>query len=427
MRLIIEDVRSFVRRHVIPIKALTLVTGENSSGKTTLLASFAAVNDSVGFPFRPRFNEPPYSLGNYDTIATFKGGSYGRAESFSLGYVQPDRAVGGVTELVATYVGSEGLVQLSSLAIKSKASEYRVRFSQASGESQVVIEGEKDGRPFEPETISDDDEIPAALSGTGIESFYNLLMLASRRRSAKNSNIRQKVLLELAQLRLQLPYGRTLSIAPIRTKPRRTYDEITEEFSPEGEHVPFVLSNLLADSKSKAIIERFGKESGLYTKLDVRRLGKHLGDPSQVMVTGSNRSANLIDVGYGVSQVLPVIVQCLMTTRQNVLLLQQPEVHLHPRAQAALGSLFVDLVVDGNKQFIIETHSDYIIDRVRMEVGKGRIPAADVSILYLEKDRFETTPYEISLSESGDICHAPPSYRDFFLQEELNLLERAER
>ena len=88
LELVIENVRSFVNQHTVPVAPLTLLTGENSSGKSTFLASFAAVNDPFGFPFRPRFNEPPYSMGNYDTIATYKGGRYGRATSFSLGYKQ---------------------------------------------------------------------------------------------------------------------------------------------------------------------------------------------------------------------------------------------------------------------------------------------------------------------------------------------------
>ena len=80
-----------------------------------------------------------------------------------------------------------------------------------------------------------------------------------------------------------------------------------------------------------------------------------------------------------------------------------------------------------DKQFVVETHSDYIIDRVRMEIARGTIPAEDVGILYLEKCDFETRVHSLELSQTGDILNAPPSYRAFFLQEELNLLYRAGR
>lgn len=73
MELILENVRSFVGKHTIPIKPLTLLVGENSSGKTTFLASLAAVSDNIRFPSSPIWNQLPYSLGNYNTITTELG------------------------------------------------------------------------------------------------------------------------------------------------------------------------------------------------------------------------------------------------------------------------------------------------------------------------------------------------------------------
>ena len=71
-------------------------------------------------------------------------------------------------------------------------------------------------------------------------------------------------------------------------------------------------------------------------------------------------------------------------------LLQQPEVHLHPTAQAALGSLFCE-IAGRDRQIIVETHSDYIIDRVRMDVRdkKTNLKPEDVSILFFETDGME--------------------------------------
>ena len=85
MKVIIENVRSISGYHVVPLRKLTLFVGENSSGKSTFLASVAAVSDSQAFPGTAAFNEPPYDLGGYDTIATFKGGRGGRRKP--LGWV----------------------------------------------------------------------------------------------------------------------------------------------------------------------------------------------------------------------------------------------------------------------------------------------------------------------------------------------------
>ena len=151
-------------------------------------------------------------------------------------------------------------------------------------------------------------------------------------------------------------------------------------------------------------------------KLDIKQLGKSVSDPTQVMIRDGKKVSNLVDVGYGVSQVLPVVIESVSAPENTRFLIQQPEVHLHPRAQAALGSLFVDLTANDKKAFVVETHSDYIIDRVRMEVAQGKINHEDVSILYFEKNGSQTHVYQIKVNECGDIMNAPPSYETFFLR-----------
>jgi hypothetical protein len=65
----------------------------------------------------------------------------------------------------------------------------------------------------------------------------------------------------------------------------------------------------------------------------------------------------------------------------------QPEVHLHPRAQAASGSFFVRLAKEERKQFVIETHSDYLVDRIRIDIAEGLISHLDVSVLFFERSQ----------------------------------------
>ncbi len=98
---------------------------------------------------------------------------------------------------------------------------------------------------------------------------------------------------------------------------------------------------------------------------------------------------------------------------------QQPEIHLHPRAQAELATLFGSLVKTQKKQFLIETHSDNLIDRVRMDVrDKKNISPDDVVILYFEKQKNGVKIYPIHLDEMGHLIDAPTTYRSFFLAEE---------
>jgi predicted ATPase len=129
-----------------------------------------------------------------------------------------------------------------------------------------------------------------------------------------------------------------------------------------------------------------------------------------------------MDVGYGVSQALPLIVQSVLGRENSLLLIQQPEVHLHPRGQAALGTFFAELASAGGNTALIETHSDSLIDRVRYEVSKGTIKSEDVLILFFHKPKIETEVYPIEIDALGNIVGAPDCYREFFLKEELQLL-----
>jgi energy-coupling factor transporter ATP-binding protein EcfA2 len=426
--LIIENIRCFASRHTIPVKPFTLLTGENSSGKSTFLAALAAVHDPLGFPLRPRFNEPPYSLGNFDTIATYKGGRYGRASSFALGYTQNGRSNTKTSEIIATYVGRHGLVEISEVTAKNAALQATLFFVEENGSPKLKVTVEREGTKHTYEF--DMGQVGGKSTRLALEDVFFFIFMELSRASERNRS-RKEVPSEDVLKDLSLLFGRinqpqALSIAPIRTRPKRTYDQITEEFTPEGEHIPFVLSSILDDPSARATLERFGEESGLFKHIGIKKLGDKISDPVQVMVTSSSRPANLLDVGYGVSQALPVVVQSVLAARHNLLLLQQPEVHLHPRAQAALGSLMVDLLVEGKKQFVVETHSDYIIDRVRQEVANGKVSAESVSILYFERQGGETCVYPLSLDKAGNVLNAPPTYREFFLKEELALFNRAD-
>lgn len=167
----------------------------------------------------------------------------------------------------------------------------------------------------------------------------------------------------------------------------------------------------------------FGKNSGLFENIEIRLLGKQVGDPFQIMIKTGGPSINLVDVGYGVSQALPIIYQLQNSGQYNTYLLQQPEVHLHPRAQAELGTLLVGLArARKNTIYVIETHSDYILDRVRIEVGREKISPEKITIIYFERNGREVHLSNLYLSDKGDILNPPNNFRSFFLREQEKLL-----
>ena len=192
-------------------------------------------------------------------------------------------------------------------------------------------------------------------------------------------------------------YSPPFASAPIRFRPRRTYDPSRPAPDPEGEYIPDYLASVSRNApdqwgRLKADLEGFGRDSGLFDEIGVLSFGKTAGSPFQMQIRKFGKrlkgpKRNLIDVGYGVSQALPILTELLREDSPRMFLLQQPEVHLHPRAQAALGSLFCNLSASG-KQIIVETHSDYILDRARMDIrdGKTDLKPDDISILYFERD-----------------------------------------
>src|SRR5262249_27011022 len=154
-------------------------------------------------------------------------------------------------------------------------------------------------------------------------------------------------LTETARAIYSLFNGNPFAFAPIRTSPKRTYDPVSETPEPEGSHVPMLLARLSRSSTNddwtrlSESLSSFGESSGLFDDIEVIRKGKKESDPFQIGVKTGGPTVNLMDVGYGVSQVLPILVDTLQSpNRTRVFLLQQPEVHLHPRAQAELGTFF---------------------------------------------------------------------------------------
>jgi hypothetical protein len=213
--------------------------------------------------------------------------------------------------------------------------------------------------------------------------------------------------------------------APVRSKPERTYNPAEATPSPEGEHIPFVLAQIQAFDKEwwtriETTLAKFGKASGLFDAISIRRLSRTPSGPFQIIVDlDGSKSKNLIDVGYGISQILPILTDVLRAPTRSIFLLQQPEVHLHPKAQAELASFFIQSSEARRHTFVLETHSDYLIDRVRMAARDGKVRPEDVSILYFDRQGRNVVVHPLRIDHQGHILDAPEDYRRFFLEEAL--------
>ena len=420
MNVYLENVRCFAKRQYFPLRPLTILVGENSTGKSTFLAMLAYLSNADYPGVRPNFNVPPFDLGTYDSIATYKGGRYGRSDHFSIGFREDDNQE---REFNATYVSHRGQPQLRSLLISGKLGELSLELgSDLVGKLAITI-------PPEPRQ-----EISLDLS-SGVDTGFVAALFDTLGRAASQSASGFKVpqfpkLLGGAINLISRGVDPVIALAPIRTKPRRTYDELSDAFTPEGDHIPILLARLWEEENSKEkerlseALYSFGVQASLFKRVGARRLGNRPTDPFQLLVTTAGPPVNLADVGYGVSQSLPLVVQSVLAPRARRILVQQPEVHLHPRGQAALGSFFAHAVSKERKKIVIETHSDYLVDRVRLEVAQGNLASKDVVIFFFEKDGIQAEVHKINVDETGNVVNAPASYRRFFFEEEISLLSR---
>ncbi len=434
MRIILNGVRSFVGSHSIPLKPLTLLVGENSAGKSTFLAMADAILNQRYLNRKPKFSLPPYDLGSFDEIASFLGGS--RPKTFRVGSDDESNRV-----TMATYERDEGQPILANLDHKFEDSQLSVAFSGGSlrvkgtfGQAtrkRVSAQSEQ----LEPPTefnfeVSVNEELSDRL---GDDWRYAVLFAVMGHGGSETKVINElkgsdffELLRGTPFLPLSVPPLAARSIAPVRTRPRRVYDASQDLPDPEGDYIPLLVAKELSKAGSGATamlkaLQKFGAESGLFQNIRTRSLSRKNVWPFQIEVENEGPRRNLIDVGYGVSQALPILVESLLKG-ERTLLIQQPEVHLHPRAQAALGTFFAELVAQKEHRFVVETHSDYLVDRIRLAVAEKVLAPGDVSILFLERPKTRTRVHELMLDGLGNIIGAPKTYRDFFLREQTRML-----
>ena len=129
---------------------------------------------------------------------------------------------------------------------------------------------------------------------------------------------------------------------------------------------------------------------------------------------------NLLDLGSGIAQVLPIITQAFKS-ENNTILVEEPEIHLHPKAQATLGEMFAVAAKERNNTFVIETHSENLLLRLERLIRLGKLSKDDVSVIYVDKDRNGSKCIPLKLDDDGDIVNIN-EVPDGFFEEGFNEL-----
>lgn len=165
---------------------------------------------------------------------------------------------------------------------------------------------------------------------------------------------------------------------------------------------------------------------GVASSVKSRDQGK-LGHELKVGLPNSRYTHDLTHVGVGVSQVLPILVMCLLADTDTTMVFEQPELHLHPKVQTLLGDFFLSMGLC-NKQCIVETHSEYLIDRLRFRIAAATHDNGlnNLSKIYfVEKTSKASSFREVVINEFGAISDWPEGFFDQSQQQAEEILRAA--
>ena len=384
-KLTVTNFKGIAEKTVFEIKPITLFIGPNSSGKSSCIHALAALaqtvkiansklpivlDDEYAQVHLGRFIEVIHSKSYSDAIEI--GVSLDKA-GVSIRYSKEHEIVGVNDEVHATYSfkstkrtqdismeKAEFNIGQKNLAFRKSGADYTVRFnnklinSKAMHQSGLKLSFSPISSKNPKSTTEDNEEI------------FNAYIL--------NESITDLVTTQLRK---------TIYLGPFRQPPRRRYPtrgSAPLEVGSEGESAVTLLANEYVQSKARNHIKEVSgwmAELGLAKKVDVSRVGK--SDLFDVQVTlNDGASLPIADLGYGLSQILPVLVQCSFAEEGSVLLFEQPELHLHHLAAGKLASVLAKIAKDKNLRIVAETHSEDLFKQILIELNTKKININDV-------------------------------------------------
>jgi predicted ATPase len=409
----------------IDIYPLTILAGANSSGKSSIMQPLLLIKQTLEAPYDPGallLNGPNVRFTSVDQLLT-KHSEKNLEESFSV-----------EIEVDLDYSIKNTFKRDSKKAIDIVETYYR-----KDNYTSIVSSGM---------TAAEIDLITANKTNDFQRSFFN-------NRPESISSSKWRVIRERCYLKLELEIERSggvksaittldgvdvglfytrkiIHVPGLRGNPERTYPvtAIGDNFPGTFEnYVASLIANWQDEASDKlADLARSLKALGLTEKVDVRKV-----DDTKVEVRVGHQGKNTIemvsiaDVGFGVSQTLPVIVALIAANPQQLVYIEQPEIHLHPRAQAALADIIVEAVNRGVR-VTLETHSDLFLRRIQSLVAEDKLAHDKVKLHWFTKDEDGFTQVSTAnLDPDGSFGDWPEDFGDVDLQEESRYLDAADK
>ena len=211
-------------------------------------------------------------------------------------------------------------------------------------------------------------------------------------------------------------FSRILYLGPLREHPRHRYT--WEGDHPKGigqdgkKAIPALLSGRVRHLPIDEQILNWLQRLELIDSYDLRPISDTNQDYEfLVKQYKGGPEVRLTDVGFGVSQVLPVLILCYYAPEGSILILEQPEAHLHPKVQTELADVLIDVVKNRNLQIILESHSEYLLSRLQRRIAEKEIAAADTALYFCEIKDGTSEIEQLNVDEYGNIRNWP---QDFF-------------
>ena len=421
-----------------PMSKITLIYGPNSSGKSSIIQALLMLKQSAGMAYRT----------SEDMRRLTTRGQFADLGSYSALLHKHDPTKNLEIRIACDYrpgLSYDVFMRINKDRLGSEAQENSARVTEA--DYKVISNGGvrseaklKYDRWWDVNVLIDGVNVPMRVPNSGRRFLLPTLKPTRKseeeqnqiRDEQKNRKNQRNLRFRLRQIpfRIQRKLGAAIYLGPVRGYPERLYKvlDASSSLSFSGVKGEFTLIRLHHQPELLQKVNEWFEKFEINLKLEVETLGtaEIVGEHISMILTDKNTDTRvtLPDVGFGVNQVLPIIIEgvdFLSDDSDKILCVEQPEIHIHPRLQAHLADLMIETTkAEGSKQWIVETHSELLILRLQRRIKEGKINSKDVSVLYVRPQGSDgSTIQQLRLDESGDfIDHWP----DGFFEEGFNEL-----
>ncbi len=383
--LVLRNFRAFENTGQIDLAPVTLVFGKNSSGKTSLLRAPLLLRQLVSSQ-TPESDIPlsgPFvDFGQYRDLVYRNEVRRDVEMSFRFDFGPRGRRLRALDHLpelapLASAAWVHITIHWNSRSAKPQIDRIAWGF-QCDPEASVVFmerQGPRSIRLRIP-TMG----VSEGYNDVGELNFLNARFLSSNTHPRVDIDIVAYGLAALAE-----DATRSLThIGPLREMPARAYRR--DQASAVGGTSLGAVGVMGRDPESIASASRALKKLGMAAQVDLVQLAPgYVG----VVLTDveSARKINLADVGFGISQVLPILVALASTPPRTLVLIEQPELHLHPENQGALADVLVDFSREKNVGLLVESHSEHILLRLQRRIAEGKVDPNEVAVYVVDRGR----------------------------------------